>query len=76
MNIQILQGKKEMLKQRLRILILQNASEGSEYDDKFLLEMHQISEQLLLLRHMTAARKKAAVNRTAGMMPMFSAHTT
>lgn len=75
MNTEILQGKKEMLKQRLRILILQNASEGSEYDDKFLLEMHQISEQLLLLRHMTAARERRAPNRAVGVMPMFSAQT-
>ncbi len=75
MNTEILQGKKEMLKQRLRILILQNASEGSEYDDKFLLEMRQISEQLLLLRHMTAAREKTVLNRATGMMPVFTAHT-
>ena len=75
MNTQILYGKKEMLTQRLRILILQNARESVEYDDRFLLEMHQISEQLLLLRHMTAAREKTALNRAAGVMPMFSAHT-
>ena len=75
MNMEILQGKKEMLKQRLRVLILQNAREGSEYDDRFLLEMHQISEQLLLLRHMTIARERRTLNRATGKMPIITAQT-
>jgi len=75
MNIEILQRKKEMLKQRLRILILQNAREGSVYDDRFLLELHQISEQLLLLRQRTAARERTALNRAAGIVPVITAHT-
>lgn len=50
MNTQILREKTERLNQRLRILILQNAGEGSVYDDHFLFEVHLISEQLMQLK--------------------------
>ena len=58
MDAKILREEKNILKQRLRILILQNAREGAEYDDKFLLELHHISKELLALRQRNATQEQ------------------
>ena len=76
MNTQLLQEKKEILKQRLRILILQNAREGSVYEDRFLMELNHISEQLLVLRQGNVLPNKAGIaKRAAGIVPTLVAHT-
>ena len=76
MNTQILQKKKDILKQRLRILILQNAREGSVYEDKFLMELSHISEQLLVLRQANVLPNKVGIaKRAAGIVPTMVAHT-
>ncbi len=56
MDAKILREEKNILKQRLRILILQNAREGEVYDDKFLMELHHISKELLALQQKTATQ--------------------
>ena len=58
MDARILREEKNILKQRLRILILQNAREGVVYDDKFLMELHHISKKLLALRQRNATQKQ------------------
>lgn len=76
MNTQILREKTEKLNQRLRILILQNAREGSVYDNHFLFEVRQISEQLLQLRQSDTkqARPERSL-RSAGIIPALVAQT-
>jgi len=76
MNTHILQERKDALQQRLRILILQNAREGSVYDNRFLLEMHQISEQLLQIHQKEFGEKPVSGSiRMAGIVPAMVAHT-
>jgi len=76
MEKQILQEKVNLLNQRLRILILQNAREGSVYDDKFLLEMHYISGQVLVLNQQLGQWQQATLaNRMAGIMPALVAQS-
>lgn len=71
-----LRDKTEKLNQRLRILILQNAREGSVYDDRFLFEVRQISDQLLRLRQSETVQVKPERGlRSAGIMPALVAHT-
>ena len=58
MDARILREEKNILKQRLRILILQNAREGIVYDDKFLIELHHITKELLALRQKNATQEQ------------------
>ncbi len=71
-----LREQTEILNQRLRILILQNAREGSVYDDRFLFEVRQISDQLLHLRKSepTQAGPEKSLS-SAGIIPALVAHT-
>ncbi len=65
-----------MLNQRLRILILQNAREGSVYDDKFLIEIYHISAQVLTLKQQLGQwRKTTVVNRMPGIVPTLVAQS-
>ena len=76
MSTHILKERKDALQQRLRILILQNAREGSVYDNRFLFEMHQISEQLLLIHQKEFGEKPVSgLTRMAGIVPAMVAHT-
>jgi len=76
MNKHSLREKTEKLNQRLRILILQNAREGSVYDDRFLFEVRQISDQLLHLRQAETAQVRPERGlRSAGIMPALVAHS-
>ena len=76
MNSQLLQEKKEIDKRRLRTLILQNAREGSVYEDRFLMELNHISAQLLVLRQGNLLSNKTGIaKRAAGIVPTLVAHT-
>ncbi len=76
MEKQILQEKINMLNQRLRILILQNAREGSVYDDKFLIEIYHVSAQVLALKQQLGQwRQTRVVNRLPGIVPTLVAES-
>ncbi len=46
----ILEERMEGLHQRLRVLILQNAREETEYDVRFLQEVRQLADEILRLK--------------------------
>lgn len=46
----ILEERMEGLHQRLRVLILQNAREETEYDERFLKEVRQLADEILKLK--------------------------
>ncbi len=50
MQVQTLFEEYGMLRERLRVLILQHRSEEMDYDDRFLQEMQLISQKMLALK--------------------------
>lgn len=72
MDARILREEKNKLKQRLRILILQNAREGIVYDDKFLMELHHITKELLALRQRNTTQERVIkTNDTLDKLSIF-----
>ena len=58
MHPKVIQAKIIELNNRLRILILQNVREEDGYDDQVLMEMHDITKQILDLKQMIGDKKK------------------
>ena len=51
MNNYTIEQKMQILNQRMRILILQNVRENIQYDDKALLEMRDLADQIIKLKN-------------------------
>ncbi len=50
MQPQTLQHRIDQLNQRIRVLILQNAHEEEDYDERFLCEIKQLADEVLRLK--------------------------
>ena len=57
MHPKIIREKLKELNNRLRILILQNVREEEGYDDHMLMEMHDITKQIIDLKQMIGDQK-------------------
>jgi len=58
MHPKVVREKLIELNNRLRILILQNVREEDGYDDQMLMEMHDITKQILDLKQMIGGKNK------------------
>ena len=69
MQDQLMLKRIHRLHQRLRVLILQNAHEETAYDDRFLQEVRELADEILILKQ----RYGAFINRElSASLPAFA----
>lgn len=62
MQDQLMLKRIHKLHQRLRVLILQNAHEETAYDDRFLQEVRELADEILILKQRYGTHVKRKVN--------------